>query len=124
MERVSKMDNKIIELLIIVQEGRNRQGSQHYTYPDDFPQGYNKSNIDYYRKLGLLGKKGNVLHLTPLGYQTLNAHYSLEASKSSNKTNQEMLKYTKRMKSLTWWILGFTIANLIFIGIQIYFLLK
>jgi len=107
-----------------VQEGRDRCGSQYYTYPDELPEGYNKSNIDYYRTLGLLSKEGNMLHLTPLGYQTLNAYYSLEASKYSNKTNQEMLKHTKRMKAITWWILGFTIANLIFMGIQIYFLLN
>ena len=118
------MDNKIIELLKIVQIGRNRHGSQHYTYPHELPKGYNKSNIDYYRKLGLFGNEGNVLHLTPLGYQTLKAHYSLEASKYSNKTNQEMLKHTKRMKSLTWWILVFTIVNLIMMGTQIYFLLN
>lgn len=104
------MDEKIIKFLKIIQEGRNK--GQHYIYPSELPEGYNKSNIDYYKKLGVLGKEGNTLHLTPLGYQTLNSAYSLEVSKSSHKVNQESLEHTKVMKKLTILILILTAVNI------------
>jgi len=102
----------------MIQEGRNK--NIHYSYPDEFPKGYNKSNIDYYKKLGILGKEGNVLHLTPLGYQTLNSAYSLEVSKLSNKINQESLKYTKIMKKVTIALLILTIVNVVLVGVQLF----
>lgn len=39
---------------------------------------------------------------------------------TSTRLNQQMLERTITMKKLTWAILGFTIINLILIGIQIY----
>ena len=118
------MDEKIITCLKMVQEGRDRKGAIHYTYPKELPEGYTKSNIDYYRKLGLLRKEGNVLHLTPLGYEVLNNARSLEVAKSSQKVNQEMLKHTESMKRLTILILILTALNVLFMIIQICLLLK
>jgi hypothetical protein len=106
------MDNKIIQFLKIIQEGRDRHGSIFCTIPEELPEGYNMSNVKYYQKLKLIGDEGNILHLTPLGYQTLNSHYSLELSKDSSKINQKMLKHTKLMKSLTWAVLICTLVNL------------
>lgn len=42
-----------------------------------------------------------------------------EFSKASDKQNKEMISYSKAMKKLTWWILGFTIANFALLIIQI-----
>ncbi len=106
------MDNKIIQFLKIVQEGRDRHGAIHYIIPNELPKNYNMSNIIYYKKLGLIGNEGNTLHLTPLGYQTLNSYYSLEYSKNSEKINKEILKHTKIMKQLTFIILIVTLINL------------
>lgn len=43
--------------------------------------------------------------------------------KTSTEITQEMLKHTKKMSRLTKWILCFTIANVIFITIQIILIL-
>jgi len=112
------MDEEIIVCLKIVQEGRNNGVS--YYYPESLPKGYNTSNIDYYRELGLLGKEGNTLHLTPLGYQTLNSAYSLEVSKLSQKVNQESLKNTKIMKWFTIALFVLTLINILLVGVQIF----
>lgn len=118
------MDNKIIQFLKIVQEGRDRQGAIQYSIPDELPEGYNMSNVRYYQELGLIGKEGKILHLTPLGYQTLNSAYSLEISKETKEINKEMSNNTKIMKNLTKWIirLTFTMIGLIIVQIILNFI--
>ena len=118
-----KRDEKIITCLKLIQEGRD--GSKNgaiinYFYPDELPKDYNTSNIDYYRELGILGKEGNTLHLTSLGYQTLNSAYSLETSKLSQKINKEMLNHTKIMKRFTMALFILTIINIILVGVQLF----
>jgi len=114
------MDEKIIKFLKIIQEGRDRKGTVHYSEPDNLPKSYNKKNLRYYQKLGLIGWEGKVIHLTPLGYQTLNSAYSLEVSKLSHQVNQESLKHTKTMKLLTIAILLLTALNGILVGVKIF----
>jgi hypothetical protein len=124
------MDDKIIRCLKLIQEDRDQGSVQTESDFLNTYKEYSPSNLKYYRELGLLGKEGNCPHLTPLGYQYLNASLSLENSekltktiesfsKSSDKISSETLKHTKVMKNLTWWILGITVFNLITIIIQI-----
>lgn len=55
--------------------------------------------------------------LTKEGYDLLQLH-------TTTKLSKEMLNHTKTMKNLTWAIFIFTLINLVFIGIQIYLILK
>lgn len=77
-----------------------------------------------------LDKNMDIYIMTAHGYNLLQRWYVLEATRdlkrtiksfdeSTSKINKELLGYTKAMKILTKWILGFTITNLIFIIIQI-----
>lgn len=76
-------------------------------------------------------ERQNMYVLTASGYDLLQRWYVLKATREFNEAirrfdmtstelSKESLKHTKTMKNLTWAILGFTLANLLFIAIQIY----
>ena len=80
--------------------------------------------------LGYIKEKNTMYMITETGFSMLQRWYALDATRkldisvqkmdeSSDKLNQQMLDHTKLMTKLTKWIFVFTIANAIFIIIQI-----
>ena len=80
--------------------------------------------------LKYIKEKNTMYIITEKGVSMLQRWYALDATRnldksvknmdeSSGKLNQQMLDHTKFMTKLTKWIFGFTIANAIFIIIQI-----
>lgn len=86
-----------------------------------------KGKIKYAEEeLGLITGYPRNIMLTPKGYNQL-LQYRISKSferqnkilEESSELNEEMKEHTVAMKNLTEWILGFTVVNLILVGVQV-----
>ncbi len=140
------MDKEILDLLESIYEQRKKGISVD---SENLYRTFDKTLVKKAIHWKLIGFSGTDYYLTDVGFNTLNQgrisknteqlreimDKMLESIKksgeitdnfsaSSKKQNKEMISHTKTMKKLTWWILGFTIINLILLAIQILKLLN
>ncbi len=76
-------------------------------------EGFSSTTIDRAIRFGYVWEDGTHYTVNDKGYTFLLGSKTYQISKN-------MLKHTVVMKRLSWWILGFTIINLIFFITQVF----
>jgi hypothetical protein len=86
-------------------------------------KGCSRNTLNYLAQIDVLNVSGPDFYPKDAAFlmlQQSQLNKSIETfDKYSRESSQEMTKHTITMKKLTWWILGFTVVNVILLLIQL-----
>lgn len=123
------MRTKIIKMLRKIQDSKDSLGSPDWNFIRSGGE-FNDADINLAKSFDFIDWTGVDFYVTEKGFQYLITYEHLDSlnnlnraiknmDEASSKLNGEVLSHTKIMTKLTWWLFGFTIANMALMIVQI-----